>query len=250
MSIIVFFKQKTAYELRISDWSSDVCSSDLFDVILSPTRPAGYGGDWWQLDPKASFLMIRQVSADWTTERDPTISIERTDISVERPRPSAIDLEQRLRDVPRRAFNIASFLVDHVEGLRKDGYINKLRVFDVSNGSALVGQFYYEGAYELTPDEALIIESKVPAKCGYLSLILTNDIYETTDWYNNLSSLNGSQVHIAKDGMLRIVVSAKDPGVPNWLDTAGYPSGAVQGRWTDCDSQPMPTVRQMNFNGD
>src|SRR3546814_4818266 len=27
--IIFFFKQKTAYELRISDWSSDVCSSDL-----------------------------------------------------------------------------------------------------------------------------------------------------------------------------------------------------------------------------
>src|SRR3546814_17230303 len=28
--IIFFFKQKTAYEMRISDWSSDVCSSDLF----------------------------------------------------------------------------------------------------------------------------------------------------------------------------------------------------------------------------
>src|SRR3546814_1090236 len=27
-----FFKQKTAYEMRISDWSSDVCSSDLYDV--------------------------------------------------------------------------------------------------------------------------------------------------------------------------------------------------------------------------
>src|SRR3546814_2888901 len=27
-----FFKQKTAYEMRISDWSSDVCSSDLVDV--------------------------------------------------------------------------------------------------------------------------------------------------------------------------------------------------------------------------
>src|SRR3546814_2581211 len=27
-----FFKQKTAYEMRISDWSSDVCSSDLADV--------------------------------------------------------------------------------------------------------------------------------------------------------------------------------------------------------------------------
>src|SRR3546814_3224174 len=28
-----FFKQKTAYDMRISDWSSDVCSSDLFDVL-------------------------------------------------------------------------------------------------------------------------------------------------------------------------------------------------------------------------
>src|SRR3546814_1700752 len=29
MSVVLFFKQKTAYEMRISDWSSDVCSSDL-----------------------------------------------------------------------------------------------------------------------------------------------------------------------------------------------------------------------------
>src|SRR3546814_6547746 len=35
-----FFKQKTAYELRISDWSSDVCSSDLY-LYPWPQRPAG-----------------------------------------------------------------------------------------------------------------------------------------------------------------------------------------------------------------
>src|SRR3546814_986226 len=29
-SVFLFFKQKTAYEMRISDWSSDACSSDLF----------------------------------------------------------------------------------------------------------------------------------------------------------------------------------------------------------------------------
>src|SRR3546814_10687721 len=29
MDLVFFFKQKTAYEMRISDWSSDVCSSDL-----------------------------------------------------------------------------------------------------------------------------------------------------------------------------------------------------------------------------
>src|SRR3546814_18026236 len=49
MSIFFFFKQKTAYEMRISDWSSDVCSSDLpaADVIdvpfaLKPDRMAVY----------------------------------------------------------------------------------------------------------------------------------------------------------------------------------------------------------------
>src|SRR3546814_9373441 len=41
-----FFKQKTAYEMRISDWSSDVCSSDLFTTAAqlmgaSPARIIG-----------------------------------------------------------------------------------------------------------------------------------------------------------------------------------------------------------------
>src|SRR3546814_2138383 len=33
---VFFFKQKTAYEMRISDWSSDVCSSDLHDQLHRP----------------------------------------------------------------------------------------------------------------------------------------------------------------------------------------------------------------------
>src|SRR3546814_3900413 len=33
-----FFKQKTAYEMRISDWSSDVCSSDLQEGAAFPPR--------------------------------------------------------------------------------------------------------------------------------------------------------------------------------------------------------------------
>src|SRR3546814_4512487 len=32
-AVFFFFKQKTAYELRISDWSSDVCSSDLLELV-------------------------------------------------------------------------------------------------------------------------------------------------------------------------------------------------------------------------
>src|SRR3546814_7846249 len=38
--LIFFFKQKTAYEMRISDWSSDVCSSDLSASRALVSRPS------------------------------------------------------------------------------------------------------------------------------------------------------------------------------------------------------------------
>src|SRR3546814_4832809 len=40
MLFFVFFKQKTAYEMRISDWSSDVCSSDLISERLHDVQDA------------------------------------------------------------------------------------------------------------------------------------------------------------------------------------------------------------------
>src|SRR3546814_5523348 len=40
---IFFFKQKTAYEMRISDWSSDVCSSDLYPSLLVSVALLGAG---------------------------------------------------------------------------------------------------------------------------------------------------------------------------------------------------------------
>src|SRR3546814_10374295 len=38
--LVFFFKQKTAYEMRISDWSSDVCSSDLLTRALASVTSA------------------------------------------------------------------------------------------------------------------------------------------------------------------------------------------------------------------
>ena len=219
-----------------------------YDVLLSPERPAGYAGDWWQLQPTTNKLLLRMVSCAWGKELDPTFAIERVDRPASRGRPSAAQLEARLRQIPRIAEFLGPMFVAHVEKLRREGYINKFKVLDVSQVGGLAGQFYYEGPYELNEDEALIVESKMPDKCLYRSLILTNEIYETTDWYNNHSSLNGAQAHPDADGVLRIVVSAQDPGVPNWLDTAGHPRGLIQGRWTDCDSQPMPSARKVAFS--
>ena len=219
-----------------------------YDMLLSPARPKGYTGAWWKLEPQANGLVIRQVAADWVKERDPTIAIERLDKPTLRPRESAASLRRRLDALGQETADTALFIVGVPGELRKEGFVNKLKVFDVISGmGGLFGQFYYHGAYDLKDDEALILEAKVPSKCGYYSTILTNDLFETTDWVNNQSSLNDAQSRVDKDGMLRIVISAKDPGVPNWLDTAGNATGVVQGRWTDCNAQPMSALTKVKL---
>ncbi len=219
-----------------------------FEVILSPERPRGYKGTWWKLDPEVTQLLLRSMAYDWAAEVDPTIAIERVDVPPNRPRPPAEQLRDRLMRVPDSIEKAALLLIGHVEQLRREGFVNKLKIWDVTaNFGGLFGQFYYEGAYDIKDTEALILETSIPRECVYSSLILTNEIFETTDWYNNHSSLNGSQWHVDPDNRLRVVISAKDPGVKNWLDTAGYPVGVVQGRWTDCDSTPMPTIRKVSF---
>src|SRR3546814_14171700 len=45
MSYVFFFKQKTAYEMRISDWSSDVCSSDLKKSFSAERATSGTNVD-------------------------------------------------------------------------------------------------------------------------------------------------------------------------------------------------------------
>src|SRR3546814_1902216 len=49
MSVFFFFKQKTAYEMRISDWSSDVCSSDLCREMGPLDAPFPRVGAWHQV---------------------------------------------------------------------------------------------------------------------------------------------------------------------------------------------------------
>src|SRR3546814_7108120 len=47
LCVVFFFKQKTAYEMRISDWSSDVCSSDLTKRLECVRRKGGKQREMW-----------------------------------------------------------------------------------------------------------------------------------------------------------------------------------------------------------
>src|SRR3546814_5651764 len=64
---IFFFKQKTAYEMRISDWSSDVCSSDLATCPLlrgcSPVQRAKRSSEYECQLAKIGFQQLAEMAA-------------------------------------------------------------------------------------------------------------------------------------------------------------------------------------------
>src|SRR3546814_7542577 len=72
VTTVFFFKQKTAYEMRISDWSSDVCSSDLWIMavmllrtVLAAALGLGMRGAAQSLDRQlAGRLTVQIVEAD------------------------------------------------------------------------------------------------------------------------------------------------------------------------------------------
>src|SRR3546814_5177753 len=62
--VFFFFKQKTAYEMRISDWSSDVCSSDLGDHVVA--GKALFGSCRWLTDTLLPKFGIETTTVDAT----------------------------------------------------------------------------------------------------------------------------------------------------------------------------------------
>src|SRR3546814_8370232 len=68
-----FFKQKTAYEMRISDWSSDVCSSDL-TVVGSVNQGGGvaFNSDW--LKDNGGAQLLKAIDDVWNTTDDSQIA--------------------------------------------------------------------------------------------------------------------------------------------------------------------------------
>src|SRR3546814_7951356 len=74
MSVSIFFsvKQKTAYEMRISDWSSDVCSSDLQardDVAVA-------GQDRQRIPPLGTFHGLGALFCDRVVEADDAVFLD------------------------------------------------------------------------------------------------------------------------------------------------------------------------------
>lgn len=211
-----------------------------FSVILGSQRPAGYDGDWWLLQPTTVRLLLRQCSVDWVAETDARIAIERLD---DVPPTTNAEIDRRIANLGRWAEGMVRFDIDLARWYRNHHGINVLaRSKKVESIGGMPNQVYYDGAYEIDDDEALVIETALPRTSLYWSLLVADDRFSTVDWANHQSSLNESQARIDGDGKLRAVISKRDPGVQNWLDKADNPWGIIQMRWKIPSDAPDPVV--------
>jgi hypothetical protein len=101
--------------------------------------------------------------------------------------------------------------------------------------------------FELNEDEALIIETELPTVRPYWNIQLNDPLFNAIEYVYRLSSINGATAKLSSDGKLRAVIALKDPGVPNWLDPAGFNTGTIYGRWYGCDSNPLPTLKRVKL---
>ena len=93
-------------------------------------------------------------------------------------------------------------------------------------GYAAADNRYLQTRYILAPDEALEMRGRWPL-CRFANVVMFNRYMATFDYVNRRSSFNRKQTKLEKDGSFRIVVAPEDPGLPNWIDTGGRPSGTV-----------------------
>jgi hypothetical protein len=90
----------------------------------------------------------------------------------------------------------------------------------------------------------MLVVEVTPPKCEYWMIALHNHWMETLDYVHHQSTLNCHSAALKPDGSVRFVVAHSDPGMPNWIDTAGHHRETVGVRWVGLDVQDvLPSTR-------
>jgi len=220
----------------------DTAGHGSFEIMLSAREHAG---NWMALSPRTSSLVVRQFFYDWDSEEPAWLDIECLEPGPTWPDPEPLSpagVARQLTAIGKFLEASIVFWLDVEDGGRAQG-INVFRqpAALTSMGAAAENVSVW-GSWELGDEQALVIEV-TPPEALYWSVSLGNHWWETIDYANRQSSLNGHQASIDDDGVFRAVVAHSDPGVANWLDTAGHRQGPVIFRWLRAQGAPVPTTR-------
>jgi len=219
-----------------------------FSLLLSAERPADWTGDWHRLDPSARSLSLRQASYDWGAGREARLAIERIDKAHSPRRRPADDIVARLSALAAYPRRLSGMALGFIAAQRAKDLWNRLEHDDWAGQGGVQGQHYYQGLFRLEPGKALLLETDLPEQVRYWNVQLSDMVWNSVDWMNRQSSLNGGQARLDADGRFRAVIALEDPGVPNWLDPGGTMEGAIMLRWTEASSGPEPSLRLVDLS--
>jgi hypothetical protein len=240
----VQLEQYAVYHERHLD-SFETDDDGFLELILSPDE---HEKNWIPSHPDARFFTIRLYVSDWESHTAPTFHIERIGAEGDAPvAQSAGDLARGLdrsiswvekssthwNRATREALETATPNIPEPVRTQPGGADN------IAYGRCL---------WNLAEDEALILTTEVPIAQYWGFTIHTLTWFESGDFARRQTSLSGDQIHLDGDGLARLVLSARDPGVPNWIDTEGRQQGLLAYRWAWAETLPTPEAQRVKLD--
>lgn len=197
---------------------------------------AADGSFSWTFGPelgltKGSTLIIREVYSDWVSERRGTIRIQRLDTAGVPRAPLTRESVQKRFDVAAKA--LTSRVRTWFEFPKWYTYTQPVNTLTApaQTPGGLASQYSSLGHYELDDDQAMVVTVPVCDEAAYQAIQLGSKWYVSTDYEHRQSSLTAAQSQADPDGKFRYVISTRDPGIANWLDTTGHRTGVMMMRW-------------------
>jgi hypothetical protein len=225
-----------SFQIMDGNYSADGSPTSVmaFDDRELPT--AADGTFEWRFGPelglrKGATVIIREVFSDWSTEERGTLRIQRLDTAGQPRGPLTVD------GVEKRWGVAAKMLVGRIhtwfEFPKWFTYTEPVNTLTVprSTPGGLASQYSSLGHYSLSDDEAMVVTVPACAAAPYQAIQIGSKWYVSTDYEHHQTSLTRDQSHVDADGMIRYVVTERDPGLANWLETTGHPEGVMMLRW-------------------
>ncbi len=210
--------------LQLADLTPNADGS--YTITVSPTP---HEGNWIDSDG-ATGIWIRDTVHDWTTSPG-VVTIDRTDIAATDPIYTPLSdsdvaaLLSRIADeLPEHNLNSQVFYTPPPNLPTPDNGVIPFIPTNINGG--LPGQFMSFGNFNLEPGQALILKAP-EIDATYYNIQLSDPLGRLLPFQYAQTSLNDIQSFQASDGNTYYVISATNPGVPNWLDTGGLSSGGI-----------------------
>lgn len=217
----------------VLDGKSLVLDKDGSFEIFVDSDGKGNRANHVKSSPEAVEFYIRDVVTDWANERPSELSIERLGGTAKKPERS---FDQKVADA--QALIIKN--VDNTIRWNRQALDKPVNMFDFvidrDTDGALRNQVYIMGHFNLQDDEGLLVDVDLGGAAYFIAPI-TNLWGTTNDIVHENGSLNLTQMKRDSDGAVRLLVSRKDPGIWNWLDTNDMQDGIMTLRWAEFETR-------------